>query len=202
MKACRSKMSATQIMSRATHIRPCLSSSAHSGVTDSQGILLTCLFNFTEPHNSCCHHTYKNRTSQSSVACESGCAFPLCRSDVSCHPSWRRLNLVAHLSADKVTRRSIYLILLQLMHTYFTAVLLPTSFGSIRPSRDSRWGVIRQMRRIYDSASLIMWVTFATSVPFLHGVISLKSLTIYHRLMDPQLIQNSAEEAMPSVIIL
>lgn len=118
MKACSSQKSATQIMSRATHFRPCLSSSAHSGVKDSQRILLTCLFNFTAPHNSCCYHTYKSRTSSSSVACESGCAFPLCRSDVSCHPSWQRLNLAAHLSADEEARETIYLILLQQIHTY------------------------------------------------------------------------------------
>ena len=55
-----SATSATQITTRATHLSSRLSTSAHSWVTDSQGILLTCLFNFREPHNSCCHRTLEN----------------------------------------------------------------------------------------------------------------------------------------------
>lgn len=105
MKAPGSKAPATQITTRATHISSRLSTLAHSWVTDSQGILLTCLFNFTEPHNSCCHHTCKPRTSKSSKACEPGCvhfhsAAQMC--PVIIHGDEQIL--VVHLSADKVKR--------------------------------------------------------------------------------------------------
>lgn len=128
MEAWGTKISATQITTGATHISSRLSTLAHSWVTNSQGILLTCLFNFTEPHNSCCHHTCVYRTSQSSKACEPGCAFPLCRSDVSCHLSCQWLNSSGtSFCWQSQAWEAIYLILLQLKRMWsFTFVLQPT----------------------------------------------------------------------------
>lgn len=85
-----SKTLATQITTLTAHISSRLSTTAHSWVTDGQRSLLTCLFNFTVPHNSCHNYTCKPRSSESSL--KPGCAFPLYRSYVSSHPSRWQVN--------------------------------------------------------------------------------------------------------------
>lgn len=117
-----SKTPATQITTRTTHISSCLSTSVHSWVTGSQGILLTCLFNFTETHNSCCHHTYQRRTSQMcrSLWAKMCISFPLLlrcvlSSFIAMREFWWLIFLLAKW---KVACEAIYLIFPQLIDRF------------------------------------------------------------------------------------